>query len=141
MIRVLLADDHEIVRQGVKSLLSSEPDFEVIGSVASGPQALDLVCRLLPDILVTDIEMPGYSGIRLCTEIRRRNLPTKSIILSMHSAEEYVHHALLAGASGFVAKERSAEHLAQAIREVASGGRYLSPHLPISMSRVPEPGK
>jgi two-component system response regulator DesR len=137
VIKVLLADDHEIVRQGVRALLSLEPDFEVIGSVAGGEQALDLVCRLSPDVLITDIEMPGYSGIRLCTEIRRRRLPTRCIILSMHSAEEYIHHALLAGANGFVAKERSVDQLADAIRAVMAGGRYISQHLPISRSPVP----
>ena len=139
MIRVLLADDHEIVRQGVTALLGFEPDMEVVGGADGGQQALDLVCRLSPDVLVTDIEMPGYSGIRLCAEIRHRRLPTRCIILSMHSAEEFIHGAFRAGARGYVAKERSVDHLAKAIREVASGGRYLSPHLPISLSQIPEP--
>ena len=139
MIKVLLADDHEIVRQGVTALLGFEPDIEVVGGAGGGEQALDLVCKLQPDVLVTDIEMPGYSGIRLCTEIRSRRLSTKCIVLSMHSAEEFVHSAFRAGARGFVTKERSVDHLADAIREVMAGNRYLSPHLPISLSQIPEP--
>jgi DNA-binding NarL/FixJ family response regulator len=138
MIKVLLADDHEIVRQGVTALLGFEPDLEVVGGADGGEQALDLACRLLPDVLVTDIEMPGFSGIRLCAEIRNRRLPTKCIILSMHSAEEYIHSAFRAGARGYVAKERSVDYLALAIREVVAGRRYLSPHLPLSLSQIPE---
>ena len=139
MIRVLLADDHEIVRQGVAALLNLAPDIQVIGGASGGEQALDMVYKLMPDVLVTDIEMPGYSGIRLCREIRSRGLATKCIVLSMHSAEEYVHGAFRAGAGGYVTKERSVEQLADAIRTVARGKRYLSPHLPIVFSSLPQP--
>jgi len=138
MIKVVLADDHEIVRQGVTALLGFEPDIEVIGGASGGEQALNLVTKLAPDILITDIEMPGYSGIRLCAEIRSRGCETQCIILSMHSAEEYIHGAFRAGARGFVAKERSVDHLAQAIRDVMAGQRYLSSHLPIALSQIPE---
>ncbi|MEL7561939.1 response regulator transcription factor [Dehalogenimonas sp. 4OHTPN] len=139
MIKVLLADDHEIVRQGVAALLNLEPDIQVIGGASGGEQALDMVYELMPDVLVTDIEMPGYSGIRLCREIRSRGLSTKCIVLSMHSAEEYVHGAFRAGAGGYVTKERSVEQLASAIRTVMRGNRYLSPHLPIVFSSLPRP--
>jgi DNA-binding NarL/FixJ family response regulator len=139
MIKVLLADDHEIVRQGVTALLGEEPDLKIVGGASDGFKALDMVGELAPDVVVTDLEMPGCSGIRLCAEIRKRALPTKCIVLTMHTSEEYVHGAFRAGARGFVTKDHSVEHLAEAIRMVISGGRYLSPNLAISLSQIPEP--
>ncbi len=140
MIKVLLADDHEIVRQGVSAILGFEPDIEIAGRAGGGAEALELVRKLSPDILVTDIEMPGYSEIRLCNEIRVLGLSTKCIVLSMHSSEDYVHSAFRAGAHVYVAKERSVDFLAQATRSVVNLRRYVSPNRPIPLSRILEPG-
>jgi len=129
MTTIILADDHKIVRQGVRALLEYEPDFNIVGEAADGAEALLLLERTRPDVLVTDISMPAYSGIELAEEIHRRRLPTKVIILSMHGDEPYISRALACGASGYVLKESGVEHTVAAIREALAGGRYLSPPL------------
>jgi DNA-binding NarL/FixJ family response regulator len=131
MTTIILADDHKIVRQGVRALLEYEPDFDIVGEANDGTEALSLLERTAPDVLVTDLSMPGLTGIELADEIRRRKLPTKVIILSMHGDELYVRKALACGASGYVLKESGVEHTVSAIREALAGGRYVSPPLTI----------
>ncbi len=127
MIRVLLADDHQIVLQGLQALLSSEPDIEVIGGVSDGLQVSDTVELLKPDVLVLDLMMPGLNGLDVTRLVRQRSPKVQIIILSMHSNEAYVLQAIRNGASGYVLKDASPETLVDAIREVAAGNRYLSP--------------
>ena len=129
MTTIILADDHKIVRQGVRALLEYEPDFNIVGEAGDGAEALSLLERLRPDVLVTDLSMPAYSGIELAEEIRRRRLPTKVVILSMHGDEPYVARAMACGASCYVLKESGVEHTVTAIREALAGGRYVSPPL------------
>jgi two-component system response regulator NreC len=126
MTTIILADDHHVVRQGLRALLEAEPDFSVVGEAADGLQVLNLVERLQPDVLVLDLMMPGLNGLEVMREIARRSLRTRVVILSMHSNEAYVLQALRSGVAGYVLKESTASDLAQAVREAMAGRRYLS---------------
>ncbi len=127
MISIVLADDHKIVRHGIKALLEAEPDLRVTGEAGDGLEAIRLAKDLQPDILVVDISMPGLNGIDVTKQVRKCSPRTGIIVLSMHSAEVYVLQALEAGAMGYVLKESGPEQLVNAIREVISGRYYLSP--------------
>jgi DNA-binding NarL/FixJ family response regulator len=126
-VKVLLADDHPIVRQGLRNLLNSENDFKVVGEASDGLSALELVDKQRPDVLVVDMMMPGLNGLEV---IRRamHNMPgLRIIVLSMQNADAYVVDALKYGASGYVLKDTGPAELIQAIRDVVAGQRYLSP--------------
>jgi len=125
-ITILLADDHHVVRQGLRALLEAETDFRVVGEAATGPGATDSAERLHPDVLVLDVMMPGLNGLEVTRHVRQRSPRTRVIILSMHSNEAYVREALRHGAAGYVLKDSTATDLARAIREVAAGRLYLS---------------
>jgi DNA-binding NarL/FixJ family response regulator len=133
-LRLLLADDHRIVRQGLRAILQAEVDFDLVGEAADGKEALRLAERLRPDVLVLDLMMPQLNGMEVARQVRRRWPETRIVILSMHSNEAYVVEALRAGASAYVLKESSAEQLVKAIREAAAGRQYLSP--PISVRAI-----
>jgi DNA-binding NarL/FixJ family response regulator len=126
-IRVLLADDHRIVREGVRSLLGDEPDIEIVGEAEDGRQALELVSELSPDVVVIDITMPNLNGVDATRQIIRNTPNVKVIALSIHSSRAFVADMLKAGASGYVLKESSFDELVKAIRGVAEGEKYLSP--------------
>jgi DNA-binding NarL/FixJ family response regulator len=126
-ITVILADDHQIVRQGLRALLKMEPDLHLVGEAADGREAVRLVERLQPQVLVLDLLMPGLNGLEALRQVARRAPRTRVIILSMHSNAAYVLEALRAGAIGYVLKESGAEELVHAIRAAAEGKRYLSP--------------
>jgi DNA-binding NarL/FixJ family response regulator len=126
-ITVLLAEDHEIVRQGLRKLLEAEPDIRVVGEAATGRQALELTGRLHPAVVVMDIAMPLLNGLEATRQIRRRFPDTRLIILSAHSDDAYVEQATASGASGFLLKHTSSHVLARAIRKVAEGGSFFSP--------------
>ena len=129
MITIVLADDHQIVREGIQSLLESELDFQVVAAVGTGIEAVQLVESLQPDILVTDLMMGNMNGIEVTRQIRKKSSRTEVIILSMYSSEAYVFEALQAGVKGYVLKESSLRDLAQAICQVNDGNCYLSPPL------------
>ena len=126
MIKIILADDHKIFRQGVRALLEYEPDFAVVGEASNGADALSLVESIRPDVLVTDITMPPPSGIKLAEEINRKHYPTKVVILSMHDNEQYMTEALSAGASAYVVKDSGVEDIVKSIREALAGRRFVS---------------
>ena len=126
---IALADDHIVVRQGLRALLETEPDFRVIGEVGDGLEAVHLVERLQPDVLVLDLMLPGLSGLEVTRLVHRGSPQTRVLILSMYADEAYVLQALKNGAAGYVLKDSSAADLVQAVREVARGRRYLSPPL------------
>ena len=128
-IRIVLADDHELLRQGVRALLRAEADFQVVGEAGDGLTALDMVDRLKPDVLVADLTMPDLGGLELTHQAVRRSPRTRVVILTMHSAEPFVLEALEQGASAYVLKDAGVSELVRAIREAASGRRYLSPPL------------
>ena len=123
---IVLADDHPIVRQGLRSVLEAEPDFRVIGEAGDGLQTMPLVERLRPQVLVLDLLMPGLSGLEVARQVRQRAPETRVIVLSMHANEAYVLEALRHGAAAYVLKETSSAELVQAVRAVVAGRRYLS---------------
>jgi DNA-binding NarL/FixJ family response regulator len=129
-LTLVLADDHQIVRQGLRAILSLESGFKLIGEAANGIDTVRLVERLRPDVLVLDLMMPGLDGLEVARQVAQKSPRTRIIILSMHSNEAYVLEALRAGATGYVLKESGADELIRAIHAVAEGRRYLSP--PIS---------
>jgi len=126
---IVLADDHPIVREGLRGLLETEPGFRVIGEATDGLEAVSLVERLKPDVLIIDVVMPGLTGLEATRQISRRSPQTRVIILSMHANEIYVLRALRNGASGYVLKESSTADLVQAVREVVAGRHYPRPPL------------
>ena len=125
-ITIVLADDHEIFRQGLQMLLGSQPDFQVVGQATNGLDAIAMAERLRPQILVVDMLMPGLSGMDVAQEVRQRLPETKVIVLSMHDDESYVLTALQNGAAAYVLKDSSTADLIQAIRAAISGKRFLS---------------
>ncbi|XUX00026.1 MAG: response regulator transcription factor [Dehalogenimonas sp.] len=131
MITIVIADDHKIVRQGLRNLLEMEPDLKVVGEASNGSEALALIENQRPDILVTDISMPPPTGIELAKMIRqkKKGYPSKVVVLSMHADEPFVVSALTAGALGYVLKEAGVEYVVTAIREAAANRRFVSPPL------------
>jgi DNA-binding NarL/FixJ family response regulator len=125
-ITVLLAEDHGIVREGLKSLLELGSDFEVVGEAATGRQAVELARKLRPTVVVMDIAMPLLNGFEATRQILLAAPGTKVLVLSAHSDDEYVEHMAAAGASGYLVKQNSGQVLVQAIKEVASGRSYFS---------------
>ena len=129
MTSIVLADDHHVVRQGLRALLEAQPDFRLIGEAGDGLHTLQLVEQLHPDVLIMDLMMPGLNGLEVTRQVSQRSPGTRVVILSMHSNEAYVLEALRNGAAGYVLKDSSAADLVQAVREVVTGRRYLSPPL------------
>lgn len=129
MATIVIADDHEIVRQGLRSLLETAPDFQVIGEADNGLETVQLVERLQPEVLIVDIMMPGLNGLEVTRQVKQRFPQTQIIILSMRTNEAYVLEALRNGAAGYVLKAGSTAELIQAVYEVTAGRRYLSPLL------------
>jgi DNA-binding NarL/FixJ family response regulator len=128
-IRVVLADDHHLVRRGIGALLEKAEDIEVVGQAASGQEALELVERLAPDVLVLDIAMPGLDGLQVVGRVEFLEVPTRVVILSMYAAEALVARALRAGVNGYLLKGSSPEELRLAIRAASRGQTYLSPKI------------
>ena len=126
-IRVLVADDHMIVRTGIRHVVESEPDFEVVGEAASGSEALSLASRLRPDVVVLDISMPDQSGLEVAASLRSTAGPPRVLILSMHDNPEYVLESVRAGAHGYLLKDTAGTELRNAIRAVCRGESYFSP--------------
>ena len=126
MTAIVLADDHTIVRQGLRLLLEAEPDFSVVGEASDGLEVAGLVDRLRPDVLVLDLMMPGISGLEVTRNVCQQFPETRVVILSMHADESYVLAALKNGAAAYVLKDAGADDLLQAVREVVQGRRYLS---------------
>ena len=126
-IRVLLADDHTLIRAGLRMVVVSQPDFTVVGEASDGREAVALAEQLKPDVVVMDIGMPSLNGIEACRQIHDSLLGTQVIMLSMHSDEGYVLRALKAGAKGYMLKDSAEADLASAIRAVTAGKSFFSP--------------
>lgn len=126
-IRLVLADDHHVVRQALRTLLETEPEMVVVGDTSDGLKVVDLVARLKPDVLVVDLMMPGLGGMEVTRQVIRRGAKTRVVILSMHMNEAHVLEALRCGVHGYVRKDATASDLIRAIRDVALGHLYLSP--------------
>lgn len=129
MIRVMLAEDQAMVRGALSALLNLESDIEVLGSAPDGEAAWRELQRLKPDVLVTDIEMPGLTGLELAQRIQRHELPMKVIIVTTFARPGFLRRALDAGVSGYLLKDAPAENLAEALRMVHRGGRAIDPQL------------
>ena len=129
MIRVLLAEDQNLVLGAMAALLEIEHDIEVVGRARDGNEALELALSDPPDILLTDIEMPGLTGLELAARLREAELPTRTIIVTTFARPGYLRRALEVGASGYLLKDSRAEDLADAIRQVHDGGRAIDPEL------------
>jgi DNA-binding NarL/FixJ family response regulator len=128
-ITVLLADDHTVVRQGLRALLAAETDIEVVGEADTGRQAVQLAKKLLPDVVVMDIAMPQLNGLEATRQVIHDVPSTKVIILSSYSDDEYVEQLTEAGAIGYLLKQTAANDLIQAIREARQGNTYYSPSI------------
>ncbi|NPV78228.1 MAG: response regulator transcription factor [Anaerolineae bacterium] len=130
MISIILVDDHQIVRQGLRALLDREIDFHVLGEGNDGLEALQMTRKFKPDVLVVDLLMPGLSGLEVTRQVSQNVPDTRVIVLSMHSDAPYVLEALRNGASGYVLKTSGVEELTYAIRAVMAGQQYISHQLP-----------
>ncbi|OGA61925.1 MAG: DNA-binding response regulator [Betaproteobacteria bacterium RIFCSPLOWO2_12_FULL_65_14] len=126
MIRVLVADDHEIVRDGLKRILAASADIQVAGEAASGDEALALVKANDYDVVMLDMSMPGLSGIELIKRLKLEKPKQRLLVLSMHAEHQYAARALKAGASGYLTKDSAAEQLVGALRKIAAGGVHIS---------------
>jgi DNA-binding NarL/FixJ family response regulator len=125
--RVLIADDHTIMREGLRSLLEAEADLEVVGAVDNGRDAVRLVGLLKPDLVLMDLAMPQMDGMSAIRELRRRTADAKILVLTMHKTEEHIRAALQAGGNGYVLKDASRAELLMAIRSVMAGRTFISP--------------
>jgi len=126
-LKIVLADDHGVVRDGLKLLINSQSDLEVVGEATDGQAALEMISRLVPDVAVLDISMPLLNGIELVKQLKARGVTSKLLALTANEDREYMQVLLKQGAVGYLLKRSAASDLLQAIRTVAAGGRYLDP--------------
>jgi DNA-binding NarL/FixJ family response regulator len=129
VIRVFLADDHTLVRQGIKRILQGEPDMQVVGEAADSLEVLRAVGTIPIDVLLLDLSMPGPGGLEVLAALRERRSRPQVLVVSMHPEARFAIRALRLGAAGYMTKERAAEELVQAIRRICGGGRYITPEV------------
>ena len=134
-IRVLLADDHDILRQGLKMLLSMQQEMQVVGEARTGREAVDMAQELLPNVVVMDITMPDMDGLEACQLIRSQQPATQVLMLTMHESEEYFLQSLRMGAAGYLVKKAAPSDLQMAINSIAQGGAFLYPGLAKALIR------
>lgn len=127
--RILLADDHTLFRQGVRTLISGEPDMEVVAEAANGGDTVEKAAEARPDIVLMDIGMPGLSSFEATRQIRKNRPDTRVLFLTMYDDEDYLVEGMEVGASGYVLKDSPAEQLISAVRDICRGGSYLSPRM------------
>lgn len=139
MIRVLIAEDQSMILGALAALLEIESDLEVAGQAATGTEAVEMALRLRPDVLLTDIEMPGMTGLDVAAELRARGSTARIIILTTFARPGYLRRALDVGASGYLLKDAPSVQLAEAIRRVAGGGRAIDPMLAAEAWTEPDP--
>ena len=140
--KIIVADDHDIIREGIKTILRKYDEYEIIGEAADGEETLDMVGRLKPDILLLDITMPKKSGLEILEQVQRACHKTKIIIISVHKADAYIMRALKGGVRGYLNKENAADDLLPALRKVTAGQVFLSgeasSYIMEKVSRAPE---
>lgn len=134
MIRLLIADDHTIMREGLKQLFSLTEDIAVVGEASCGEAVLDSLCRIEADLLLLDMSMPGLNGRDLIGQLQAHYRKLPILVLSMHNEPQIARRALKAGASGYLSKDRDPEMLFAAVRKVAGGGRFLDPQIAENMA-------
>jgi DNA-binding NarL/FixJ family response regulator len=125
--RIVIAEDHTILREGLRALLSTSPDFEIVGEAEDGREAIRCVEKLKPHLVLTDLSMPRMNGMDAIREIKRRSRETKVLVLTVHKTEEYILATLQAGADGYLLKDSTHAELLAAVRHVLSGKHYISP--------------
>ena len=125
--RIVIAEDHTILREGLRALLTSSPDFEIVGEAEDGREAIRCVEKLKPNLILTDLSMPRMTGMDAIREIKRRSPETKVLVLTVHKTEEYILATLQAGADGYLLKESTQAELMIAVKHVLSGKHYISP--------------
>lgn len=125
-IRIVLADDHVLVRDGIKALLEDQEGLEVVAEASNGVEAIELLEKGLPDLLIVDIRMPEMNGIEVVRKVREKNWDVSTLVLSMHDSEEYVVQSVQAGADGYLLKGSSKNEFLKALNKVAAGGKYFS---------------
>jgi two-component system invasion response regulator UvrY len=135
VIRIVIADDHELIREGVKKIIRACADIRIVGEAADLARTLALVARHAPDVVVLDISLPGHEGLEGLAELRRSFPAQKVVMLSMYDEERYAVSALRAGACGYITKAMAAEELVRAIRQVVAGTTYIGPELAELMAR------
>jgi len=133
MIRILLADDHKMFREGVRGLLEARSDMTVVGEAATGEEALAAATEHRPDVVILDVSMPGRGGLETVSELKRRNPKVRVLMLTVHPEDRFAVRCLKGGADGYMTKESAADELIGAIRKVFSGGKYVSPSLAESL--------
>jgi DNA-binding NarL/FixJ family response regulator len=126
-VRIVIAEDHTILREGLKSLLSSNPDFEIIGEAEDGREAIRCVEKFKPDLILMDLSMPRINGLDAIKEIKKRFSETKILVLTVHKTEEYILATLKSGADGYILKDSTHAELVLAVKNVLSGKHYISP--------------
>ncbi len=124
--RVLIVDDHTLLRAGLRALLIQDPGFEVVGEAENGREAIRAVGQFTPDLVLMDLTMPGMNGIEAVTEIKRRYPDVRVLVMTLHTAEDYIHASLKAGADGYILKDATQEEFRVAIKSVLQGKTYLS---------------
>lgn len=134
-IRILIADDHPIVREGMAAILSAQPDMEIVGEAADGAQAVTLAMQTRPDVILLDLKMPLKDGVTVIREVMQANLPTRILVLTSYGDDERVFPAIKSGALGYLLKDTPRERLLQAIRDVAQGQAILHPTIAIKVMR------
>lgn len=140
MIRIVLADDHAIVREGLKRIVGEVPDLQVVGEAADGTQVMQRVRELDFDVLVLDLSMPGRSGLEVIKLVKAEKPKLRILVLSMHQETQYAVRTIKSGASGYLTKESAPAQLEQAIRKIAGGGAYISPEVAEQLALGVMPG-
>ena len=128
-VRIVIAEDHTILRDGLRSLLSSDPNFEIVGEAGDGREAIKCVEKFRPDLILTDLSMPRMNGMEAIKEIKRQSPKTKVLVLTVHKAEEYILATFRAGANGYLLKDSTHAELVMAVKKVLSGKQYISPEI------------
>jgi DNA-binding NarL/FixJ family response regulator len=128
-VRIVIAEDHTILREGLRSLLSADPNFEIVGEAEDGREAIRCVEKLKPDLILTDLSMPRMNGMEAIKEIRRISPVTKILVLTVHKAEEYILSTFRAGANGYLLKDSTHAELVMAVKKVLSGKQYIGPEI------------
>jgi len=127
--RILIVEDHTLLRAGLRALLTQDPDIEIVGEADNGHDAVQAVGMLSPHLVLTDISMPGMNGIEAIRDIKQRYPDTRVLVLTIHKTDEYIHESLRAGADGYILKDATHDELRVAIRSVLNGKTYLSPDI------------
>jgi two-component system response regulator NreC len=128
-VRIVIAEDHTILREGLRSLLSSNPIFEIVGEAEDGREAIRCVEKFKPDLILTDLSMPRMNGMEAIKEIKKESPATKVLVLTVHRAEEYILATFRAGADGYILKDSTHSELVMAVKNVLSGKHYISPEI------------